>query len=219
MGTRFRGDRPGQRHRAAGAAHARRDRGRYPGRAARHRGAAVRTALDADDAAAGCSTPPACPARRIRSRALIKLMACPDLALEALDLGAVRSSDHGQYRRTARGGDAAVVRVPKAPTGPATRAWRSPPTARRATAGRSRDRRQAGGRRDLAQPDRGRRAAARRHRQHEFRQPAEARDHGRVRRRHRRHARGLHSRSTTRSSRAMSRSTTRPRAGRSCRPR
>ena len=51
--------------------------------------------------------------------------------------------------------------------------------------------RQAGDRRGLAQPLRGRRPPARRHRLPEFRQPAAARDHGPVRRLHRGHGRGL----------------------------
>ena len=48
--------------------------------------------------------------------------------------------------------------------------------------GRSRDGRHAGGGRGVAQPHRRRRAAAGHHRQHELRQPAEAGDHGPVRR-------------------------------------
>ena len=72
--------------------------------------------------------------------------------------------------------------------------------------------RHAGGGRGLAQPHRRRRAAARRHRQHEFRQSREARDHGPVRRRHRAAWRRPAARSTSRSCAAMSASTTRPRA-------
>ena len=53
------------------------------------------------------------------------------------------------------------------------------------------NRRRAGRRRSLAQPDRRRRPAAGDHRQHEFRQPRKARDHGPVRRRHPRHGRRL----------------------------
>ncbi len=53
------------------------------------------------------------------------------------------------------------------------------------------DRRRPGGRRGLAQPDRGRCAPAGDHRQHEFRQPGKAGDHGPVRRRHPRHGRRL----------------------------
>ncbi len=86
------------------------------------------------------------------------------------------------------GGDAAVVRV-------------SPRQGQGAGAGdrlhaallprRSGARRRASRRRELAQPDRGRRRAVGDHRQHEFRQPRAARDHGPVRRRNRRHARSL----------------------------
>ena len=51
--------------------------------------------------------------------------------------------------------------------------------------------RQAGGRRSLAQPHRGRREPLARHRQPQFRQSRTARDHGPVRRAHERHRRGL----------------------------
>ena len=71
--------------------------------------------------------------------------------------------------------------------------------------------RQAGDRRGVSQPLRGRRPPARRHRLPQFRQPAAPRDHGPVGRLHRGDGRGLPARSTSRSSRATSRSTTRPR--------
>ena len=79
--------------------------------------------------------------------------------------------------------------------------------------------RQAGGRRMLAQPDRRRRRAARRHRQPQFRQSRAARDHGPVRRRPSKASARPAARSASRSSRATSRSTTRPTAAASCRRR
>ena len=79
--------------------------------------------------------------------------------------------------------------------------------------------RSSGRRRSLAQFDRRRRQAAWRHRQPELRQSGTARDHGPVRRLRPRHGRGRAARSTSRSCRAMSRSTTKPMARRSCRHR
>ena len=69
----------------------------------------------------------------------------------------------------------------------------------------------------LAQSDRGRRKAARHHRQSQFRQSGAARDHGPVRRLHPRHRAKPARRSISRSCPATSRSTTRPTAVRSCR--
>ena len=92
--------------------------------------------------------------RAIRSTALQHPARLPRPRLQALDLGAVRSPRHGQH------GAAAGRRCrgrPRAAT--AARRWRSPPTARRAIASADPEaRRRAGGRRELAQPDRGRRA-------------------------------------------------------------
>ena len=110
----------------------------------------------------------------------------PRPLLQTLGLGAVRPHHPRQHGaapgRRCRGG--------------ARRGWAEGPRARdrRDAAllrGRSVRRRQAGGRRMLAQPDRGRRQAARRHRQSQFRQSGKAGDHGPARRLHPRHRRSL----------------------------
>ena len=79
--------------------------------------------------------------------------------------------------------------------------------------------RQAGGGGGLAQYHRARRDAAGAHRQSQFRQSRAARNHGPVRRLPAGHRRGGARRSISRSSPAMSRSTTRRRAPAFCRPR
>ena len=106
------------------------------------------------------------------------------------------------------GGDAAVVRVHGTSKGLAVTCDVTP----RYVLADPVDGHQAGRGRDLAQPDRRRRRSARHHRQHELRQPRAARDHGPVRRRHRRAWRRPARRSSTRSCPATSRSTTRPTA-------
>ena len=72
-------------------------------------------------------------------------------------------------------------------------------------------RREAGGRRGLSQPLRGRRQAARDHQLPQFRQPAAARDHGPVRRLRRRHGRSLPRARLPGRERQRRASTTRPR--------
>ena len=127
---------------------------------------------------------------------------------QALDLGAVRSPGHGRHGAAARA---------------ATPPWCACRTAARRLAMTTdctprycqadpETRRRAGRGRGLAQPHRRRRHAARRHRQHELRQPAAAGDHGPVRRLPSRAWREACRRSTSRSCRATSRSTTRPTA-------
>ena len=132
-------------------------------------------------------------------------LASPVLA--ALDLGAVRP--HGDGRHRAAPGRRCRRRArARHEEGPRHDLRRDAPLrGRRPGHGR-----QAGGGRDLAQSDRRRRRPARHHRQHELRQPRAARDHGPVRRRHRRHGAKPAACSTTPSCRATSRSTTRPTA-------
>ena len=98
--------------------------------------------------------------------ALWKLVACPDLCLACLGLGPVRQHRRrpdgeaaGRGRR--RGGEAG---------GPVARAGADHRLHAALLRRRSGSRRQAGGGRGMAQPDRGGRAAAGAHRQHEFRQ-------------------------------------------------
>ena len=112
------------------------------------------------------------------------------------------------------GGDAGVVRVDGHPT--KALAFSSDVTPRYCEADPYR-RRQAGGRRMLAQPDRDRRRAAGRHRQPQFRQSRAARDHGPAGRWRSKASARPAGRSTSRSSPATSRSTTRPTAAASCR--
>ena len=102
--------------------------------------------------------------------------------LEALGLGAIRPHHPGQHgaapgRRRRRGARR------ERPEGPRAHHRRDAALLR----GRSVRGRQAGGGRMLAQSDRGRRRAARRHRQSQFRQSGAARDHGPIRRLHPRH--------------------------------
>ena len=142
------------------------------------------------------------PARRAR---MPDGLAAPLLA--PLDLGAIRPHGHGRHGAAAgrrrRGGARA-----RHAEGPRHLLRRDAPLLRR----RPVRGRQAGGGRMLAQSHRRRRRSARHHRLHEFRQSGAAGDHGRVRRRRRRHGRGLHRARPSPSSRAMSRSTTRPTA-------
>ena len=117
---------------------------------------------------------------------LLKLMASPDIASPPLDLGAIRHAGRRRHRpaprRRRRGGAR-----PRHAKGPGDHhRLHAALLLRRPVRGR-----QAGDRRSLAQPLRGRREAARHHRLPEFRQPAAARDHGPVRRLHRGHGRGL----------------------------
>ena len=150
-----------------------------------------------------------------RSRdALEKLIGSPDLCSKRW---VWEQYDHVILGNTVQrpGGDAAVVRIDDGPEGAGAHHRRDAALLR----GRSVRGRQAGGGRSLAQPHRGRRAAARAHRQSQFRQSGAARDHGPVRRLHPRHRARPAARSISRSCPAMSRSTTRPTAGRSCRRR
>ena len=106
--------------------------------------------------------------------------------LQALGMGAIRSR-HSRQHRAAAG---------RRRRGGAHRGGAEGPRAhhRRDAAllrGRSVRGRQAGGGGMLAQPHRGRREAARHHRQSEFRQSRAAGDHGPVRRLHPRHRRSL----------------------------
>ena len=113
------------------------------------------------------------------------------------------------------GGDAAVVRIKDGPEGAGADRRRNAALLR----GRSVRGRQAGRRRSLAQSHRGRREAARAHRQSQFRQSRAAGNHGPIHRLRARHRRRLRERSISRSCRATCRFTTRPTAGRSCRRR
>ena len=163
------------------------DRRRHPDPAAGHRGAGLRAAVDADASCRPCSTPRQVPAPKDWNASLLTLMSCPDLASKAwiwhqydhLVMGNTAIRPRRRRRRRAR------ARA-------ATRAWPSPPTARRAMC---RPDPETGGRQAVAEAWRNLTAigaqAARRHRQPELRQSAEARDHGPVRRRHRGHRRGL----------------------------
>ena len=128
------------------------------------------------------------PAPKDWRASLLTLMSCPDLASKAWIW---HQYDHLIMGNTAirpQDGDAALVRVARRPQGPRHDVGLHAAL----RAGPSRDGRPAGRGRGVAQHHRRRRHAARRHRQHEFRQPAEARDHGPVRRRHHGHGRGLH---------------------------
>ena len=117
---------------------------------------------------------------------LLKLMASPDARQPPLGVGAVRPVGRRRHRpapRRRRGGGAR----PRLEEGAgdhhrlhAALLLRRP--------GRGRE---AGGRRSLSQPLRGRREAAGDHQLPQLRQPAAARDHGPVRRLHRRHGRSL----------------------------
>ena len=179
MGARFRGDRPDDRHRAAGPAHARRDRRRHRRSGRSRRGAGLRPALGSatprqPDIDAGDRLAPARPDRGARRR----LIGLPGPRQQALDLGAVRPHGHGRHRAAA-----GRRRRGRARPWHAARPWRMTTdcTPRYCLADPVRGRPPGGGR-GLAQPDRGRRAAAGDHRQPQFRQSGEARDHGPVRR-------------------------------------
>ena len=148
------------------------------------------------------------------SAALEKLIAHAGAVLEALGVGAVRPRHPRQYRAAARRRCRRGAR--------AGRAERAGADRRRDAAllrGRSVRGRQAGGGGSLAQHHRGRRPAARHHRQSQFRQSGAARDHGPVRRLPEGHCRKPAARSISRSCPATSRSTTRPTAAASCRRR
>ena len=152
MGARFRGDRPGHRDRPAGAAHARRDRRRHPGRAAGRRGAA----LSSGPGGAATAEPeidPATPARRAtRSQCLKRLLACPDLASKRWIWEQYDHLVHGQHGQAAgrrrRGGPDRRERQGAG----ARHRLHAALLPRRPGA-----RRRPGGGRELAQPDRGRR--------------------------------------------------------------
>ena len=102
----------------------------------------------------------------------------PPPRLPALDLGAVRPHGHGRHRAAPRRRRGCRARARNQQGH--CRHLRCHPALR---AGRSGDGHQAGGGRDLAQPDRRRRRSARHHRQHELRQPRAPRGDGPVRRR------------------------------------
>ncbi len=134
--------------------------------------------------------------------------------LAPLGLGAVRPPDRRQHRAAARR---------RRGRGPGRRHAKGPRLLARRDAALLRRRslrgRQAGGGRMLAEPDRGRRRAACRHRQPQLRQSRAAGDHGRTGRRDPRHLARPAAPSPSRSSPATSRSTTRPTARRSRRRR
>ena len=146
--------------------------------------------------------------------ALEKLIATPELCSKRW---VWEQYDHVILGNTVQrpGGDAAVVRVQDGPKGLALTVDVTP---RYCEADPHRGR-QAGGGRSLAQHHRGRRPAARHHRQSQFRQSGTARDHGPVRRLPEAASRKPAARSTSRSCPATSRSTTRPTAAASCRRR
>ena len=186
MGARLRGDRPGHRDRPAGAAHARRDRGRHPGRAAgrpRRRSTSGR----------GRGAIPSPRSTRPPARRATRSTACS------------ASSPRPTSPRSAGSGSSTTTscRATRSSGRAATPRWSGIGDTGKALALDDRLRRRA-----IAAPIRyaaatqavaeswrnltavGARAAGA-DRQHEFRQPGEARDHGRVRRRHRGHARGV----------------------------
>ena len=117
--------------------------------------------------------------------ALLKLLSSPDLCskrwiYEQYDTLILGNTVQGP------GGDAAVVRLGDGPKGLAL----TTDCTERYCAADPREGRKTGGRRGVAQPDRGRRAPARAHRQSQFRQSGAARGHGRTGRLHRGHRRG-----------------------------
>ena len=116
------------------------------------------------------------------AEALLRLIGSPDLCSQALGVGAVRPRHPRQHRAAAgrrRRGGARRGR----PEGARAHHRRDAALLR----GRSVRGRQAGGGGGLAQPHRGRRAAARAHRQSQFRQSRAAGDHGPAGRLHPRH--------------------------------
>ena len=192
---------------------ARRDRRRHPGRAAGHRGAALRAAVAARATRSRKSIRPRLPDRD-PLECLKQLLACPDLASKRWIW---EQYDHLVMGNTVKrpGGDAAVVRVGD---GGKALALATDCTPRYCRADPER-----GGAQAVAESWRNLTAvgaaAAGADRQHEFRQPGEARDHGPSSSARSKACARPAWRSTTRSSPAMSRSTTRPAAARSCRPR
>ena len=154
-----------------------------------------------------------CP-RSIRPRRCCALIGSPNLLQPRLGLAPVRPHGDGRHRGGARLGRRRGAGA-RHRQGDRLHLGRDPALLPR----RPGARRHAGGGRGLAQPLRHRRAAAGGHRQPQLRQPRAARDHGPARRLRPRHRAPPAPRSTCRSSRATSASTTRPRAGRSCRRR
>ena len=132
--------------------------------------------------AAGASTPRRVTPPMAIADALVKLIGSPDLCSKRW---VWEQYDHIILGNTVQrpGGDAAVVRIEDGPKGAGAHHRRDAALLR----GRSVRGRQAGGGRMLAQPHRGRRRAARRHRQSQFRQSGAAGDHGPVGRLHPRH--------------------------------
>ena len=108
MGARLRGDRPGHRHRAAGAAERRRDRRRHPGRASGHRSPVYRRPWRRPDPEPEID--PASLPDRDPLECLQRLLASPALASKRWIW---EQYDHLVMGNTVKrpGGDAAVVRV------------------------------------------------------------------------------------------------------------
>ncbi len=216
MGAGLRGDRPGHRHRPYGAEMEWRGRRRHPARPARRRGALLRPSLGEGRGARAARRRARMPGHR-RGPADADGVAGP--RQPPLDLRAVRPE--GRRRHAAAAGR-------RRRPGPRPRHHEGAGDHHRLHPAllprRPRRGRQAGDRRGLAQPLRGRREAARRHRLHELRQsrsgPRSWASSSAASRAWRRRAAS----SNSRSSPATSPSTTRPGprtapAGRSCPPR
>ena len=187
VGPRLRRGRPGHRHRPDGPALAGQDRRRPAGGAGQRRLAGLRPPVRADAQRASRSpaaTASAVVAARDGAAAADGL---PGPRQQALDLGAVRPHGHGRH---ACSGRAATPRS-CASTAPAA-AWRSPPTARRATATPIRS---IGGTQAVAEAWRNLTAVGARPLAItnclNFGNPERPRDHGPARRLHRGHGRGL----------------------------
>ena len=163
--------------------------------AAGHRARRAAAARPPGRAASGCSAAPTSPAKR--------------WIFEQYDHMVMGDTVQGP------GGDAAVIRIHGSRSGDRADHRLHAALLRRRPA----PRRQAGGRRGVAQPVRGRRAAARAHRLPELRQPREPRRSWASSSAASRACARPAGRSTSRSSRATSRSTTRPTASRSGRRR
>ena len=151
--------------------------GRPADQGARRRGAALRPAAPRQHLPAGARAGERRPRPSRTTEALLRLVGSPDQCVEALGLGAVRPPHPRQHGADAgrRRGDRAHRRRPQGPRADDRR----DAALLRGRPGRGR---QAGGRGGLAQHHRGRRAAARRHRQPQFRQSGAAGGDGPARR-------------------------------------
>ena len=175
MGARFRGDRPDHRQRAHRGAPPGAGGGGYPAGPARRAGAAVSAPDDRGRRSRRCW-----PRHGWRTgwgwrAALELLLACPDLCSRAWIWEQYNSTIGGQTVKRPGAADAAVVRV----EGQAMALALTTDCTPRYCAADPEAGGRAGGGGGLAQPDRGRRPAARDHRQPEFRQSGEARGDGR----------------------------------------